>query len=482
MTNPSSAQNQNYSSAPYVPPQARGAAALAPVAHNAEYVSIFQRANSFEEMYRMAELFARSSFVPGGGASSFQNNPSNCLIAMDIAFRLGLMPTAIFPHLYVISGRPALSAQFMIALVNRSGKFTRIQWEEGVDGEVECSLDGRRYKAPNYYATAFFTEFATGETFYSTRVDVELARANGWLSKNQSKWQTIPREMCRWRAASFLAKNYCPELILGLEFADEVADYDAEAPRPTRRTRRAAVANDTIDVEFADSDASEEEARVEKELADAFAAATSTEELLRLGAKVAAADIDDAAKARLRKAYAQRNVELGVPKPAAKPSPVSPQPDEAKPPRKSTGKKRQAEPPAPQDGVAAMIQAIQGATSPEQLRTVYDALQATAQNGEIDADEYQRISDAIEARSFDFEQSQSDEEPSDDAQELEDLTDVQREREEKLLAQIETAKNRDEIDKCFKLIARCEEGGFMTKSQCARAQAAAEKKSQLLLA
>ena len=89
------------------------------------YVSVFERYTSFDQFYEMAQMFARSQFVP----ETFKDKPENCLIALDLALSLKLKPTSLFPHLYVIHGRPALSAQFMIALVNRSEKFSLISWD-----------------------------------------------------------------------------------------------------------------------------------------------------------------------------------------------------------------------------------------------------------------------------------------------------------------------------------------------------------------
>lgn len=152
------------------------------------YVSVFERYTSFDQFYQMAQMFARSQFVP----ETFKDKPENCLIALDLALSLKLKPTSLFPHLYVIHGRPALSAQFMIALVNRSEKFSLISWDEGEDGYFEYEAYGKTLRAVNYYAQAYFTERSTGKEYRSTRVDVKLARANGWFGKDGSKWKTMP--------------------------------------------------------------------------------------------------------------------------------------------------------------------------------------------------------------------------------------------------------------------------------------------------
>lgn len=208
------------------------ASAIATPQDRGGYVSPLEKIQSYAELWQIGEMFASSQLVP----DTFRGKPADCVIALDLALRLDLNPLSLFPQLYVIHGRPSLSAQYMIALVNRSGQFSHIRWEEGIDGEIEFELYGKTRKAPNYYAVAMFTEKATGETLRSTRIDCNLAKANGWFSKDGSKWRTMPQQMCRYRAASWLIKSYAPELAMGLSFADEAEDspetFGAETPSP----------------------------------------------------------------------------------------------------------------------------------------------------------------------------------------------------------------------------------------------------------
>jgi hypothetical protein len=51
-----------------------------------------------------------------------------------------------------------------------------------------------------------------------------MARSEGWITKNGSKWKTMPEQMLRYRAATFFARAYCPELTMGMMTNDEVRD------------------------------------------------------------------------------------------------------------------------------------------------------------------------------------------------------------------------------------------------------------------
>lgn len=204
----------------------------------ARYVSPFEKIATYDELCAAGEMFSRSQLVP----DTFRGKPGDCAIALDLALRLNLNPLSLFPQLFVIHGRPSLSSQYKIAIVNRSGKFSCIQWEEGIDGDVEFSAYGKTRRSPNYYAIAEFTEKATGKTFKSTRVDIRVALANGWLTKDGSKWVTMPQQMCRYRSASWLINSVAPELVLGLFSADEVEDSDAGATFPAATVETAAPA------------------------------------------------------------------------------------------------------------------------------------------------------------------------------------------------------------------------------------------------
>ncbi|MBQ9016627.1 recombinase RecT [Candidatus Saccharibacteria bacterium] len=211
------------------------------------YVSIFENPARFSEMMNAAGALAKTQFVP----KAFQGKPEDCLVALDMAARMDLNPLAVFPDIYIIDGRASFSSKFLIALVNKSGRFSRIQFETGIDGEAEVTFGAwgenkgqrKRWKEKiiNHYAVASFTELASGARYESPRVDCVFADRNGWFEKDGSKWRTMPEIMTRYRAASILIKSVCPEIIMGLEFADDLQDArDDTPPRSVVVERRGA--------------------------------------------------------------------------------------------------------------------------------------------------------------------------------------------------------------------------------------------------
>ena len=70
-------------------------------------MSVFGSSANFETAQRMAKALCSSTIVPT--AFQGQNNMANCIIALDIANRLGSNPLMIMQNLYVVHGMPAFS-------------------------------------------------------------------------------------------------------------------------------------------------------------------------------------------------------------------------------------------------------------------------------------------------------------------------------------------------------------------------------------
>lgn len=165
----------------------------------------------FEALQRAARLLAASSLVPERyrGADGLPN----AVIALEMATRIGASPLMAMQHLYVVHGSPSWSAQFLIAAVNSSGRFSALRYEtKGTPGQ-----DG-------YQIRAWAVERDTNERLNGAWVTWDMVRAEGWLSKNGSKWRTMPEQMGMYRAAAFWQRAYAPEISMGLRTKEELED------------------------------------------------------------------------------------------------------------------------------------------------------------------------------------------------------------------------------------------------------------------
>ena len=175
-------------------------------------LGIFGTSDNFIMAMQMAKALAESTIVP----AIYQKNPSNCLIAIEMAQRMGASAMMVMQNLYPIQGRPSWSSQFLIARINNSRKFDmELQYEETKD------KDGKPFSC-----TAWTTK--DGRRVDGMTVDMQMAKDEGWIAKNGSKWKTMPQLMLRYRAASFFSRLNCPEVAMGLYTKEEAEDNDVE--------------------------------------------------------------------------------------------------------------------------------------------------------------------------------------------------------------------------------------------------------------
>lgn len=160
---------------------------------------------------RVAKMFASSPLVPQ--IYQGEKGIGSCVIALNMAHRMGADPLMVMQNLYVVHGRPSWSAQFLIACFNQTGRFTpvrfRMQGDEGTD---------------SWGCRAYTKDLETGEEIQGPIVTIALAKAEGWYSKNGSKWKTIPELMLRYRAAAWMIRTTAPEIAMGLPTQEEQYD------------------------------------------------------------------------------------------------------------------------------------------------------------------------------------------------------------------------------------------------------------------
>jgi len=223
----------------------------------------FGSLQSFELMQRAAKMLAHSTLVPVayrtqkevkeyGKVVGYEDQPSalpNCVVALNMAQRMGADPLMVMQNLYIVEGRPSWSSQFIIAAINSCGRYTPLRfqlsepaeprnvdfietkWVKGSKQEIKRSI-----AVANRTCLAWAIEKETGERLESPVISIDMAIAEGWLTKNGSKWQTMPEVMLRYRAAAFFGKLYAPELLMGLQTAEEAVDIiDIDMPEATPR-------------------------------------------------------------------------------------------------------------------------------------------------------------------------------------------------------------------------------------------------------
>ena len=170
---------------------------------------------AFALAQRKAKAYASSTLVPE--AYRGPENVGNVLIAMEIAQRIGANELMTMQSLYIVHGRPSWSSSFLIATVNACGRFTPMRFETSGDDP----------KADSYRVRAYADDKATGERCNGPWITWEMVKAEGWLTKNGSKWKTMPELMFMYRSAGFWTRVYAPEVSMGIHTAEENDDLAA---------------------------------------------------------------------------------------------------------------------------------------------------------------------------------------------------------------------------------------------------------------
>lgn len=212
----------------------------------------------FETMQRVCTTFANSELVPDMYKITDKNPKdkaiANCMIAIEMAQRIGASPLMIMQNMVIIYGRPSWSSKFLIATVNTCGRFNPLQyefknlgklgivkyteyektWVNGQNGSkgyyktnaLQKDFDGTNID--NIQCIAWSTAKGREDRLESSPISIELAIQEGWYTKAGSKWKTMEKQMLMYRAASFWTSAYAPELSMGMRTVEEYEDMGRE--------------------------------------------------------------------------------------------------------------------------------------------------------------------------------------------------------------------------------------------------------------
>lgn len=211
-------QNPQADNQPIVKPQETAEYLMSPVG---------QQIKKFEITQRIARAYASSTIVP----TTYRGdaNIGNCIVALEMAERIGATPLLVMQNLYIVHGNPGWSAKFLIATFNQCGKYTPIRYEEkGTKDSDDWGMRAYAYE---------LSDKEKKNPLYGAWIDINMAKAEGWYDKNP-KWKNIPEQMLRYRSAAWFVNTVAPEISMGLSTVEEQEDM-----QPTR---------DIVDADYED--------------------------------------------------------------------------------------------------------------------------------------------------------------------------------------------------------------------------------------
>jgi hypothetical protein len=195
-------------------------------------MEVYSNKDTFAAACQMAKSLMASTLVP----EAYRANLPNCLIALEMATRIKASPLQVMQSLDLIHGRPSWRSTFIIASINTCGRFSPLRFRmEGKIGSMERSC------------TATAIERETGELLEGPAITMAMAKAEKWLDKAGSKWQTMPELMLRYRAAAFFGRLYAPEMLLGMQTVEESQDVIDVTPKINPRSDAVVIDGRLID-------------------------------------------------------------------------------------------------------------------------------------------------------------------------------------------------------------------------------------------
>lgn len=232
--------------------------------------------DQFQQLLQVAEYFSKSDLVPKQYQAipgSEQKAIANTVIAFDMAQRMNANPLMVMQNMHVIQGRPSWSAQFIIAAINSSGRWDELDFDYFDAGEIkdipykEKVWDAKANQGRGAYIQQAATlkgpmqnmtcvcrtrKVGSSKELVGPEVTMEMAIREGWYTKSDSKWQTMPKIMLMYRAATFWKSVYAPDIMMGMPSTEELRDIQ-EVPYEDLtlddKVKEAAKSRETIVIE-----------------------------------------------------------------------------------------------------------------------------------------------------------------------------------------------------------------------------------------
>lgn len=206
--------------------------------HVQRICKMYANSDALPEMYRVSDKVPEAKAI------------ANCMIALEIASRIGTSMQAVCQNMDIIYGRPAWRSTFLISTVNTCGEFQKLKYKFGVDGKLgvveyyetvwEPNPNGgkdlkKKYKrtfdgtdVDNKTCYAYTWEKGVEQTqenmLFSETISLRMAIDKGWFFKDGSSWPSMPQQMLMYRAAAFWTRVHAPELSNGMRTVDEEHD------------------------------------------------------------------------------------------------------------------------------------------------------------------------------------------------------------------------------------------------------------------
>lgn len=163
--------------------------------------------NNLTEAIKVADYFAQSDLVP----KDYKGKPGNIVVAWQKGHEVGLMPQQALETIGVINGRACIWGDGLIALIKNSPKeeWTN-EWIEGSGESLVAYCETKRAGQPKTIKRSFSKKEATTAGLWGNNV-----------------WKKYPNRMLQNRARGFCLRDAYPDVLNGLQMAEEQQDAES---------------------------------------------------------------------------------------------------------------------------------------------------------------------------------------------------------------------------------------------------------------
>lgn len=148
---------------------------------------------SYDELLKISNAMVESRFFPDA------SEPAKAIVKILAGRELGFEPFTSMSGIYIINGKPTLSANLMAAALKRGGKYDYLITKMSDD---EVIID--------------FLQTGKTAPIGTSSFSMKDAQKAGLLNKKGDIWKQYPRNMLFSRALSNGIRWYCPDIFNGI--------------------------------------------------------------------------------------------------------------------------------------------------------------------------------------------------------------------------------------------------------------------------
>lgn len=198
--------------------------------------TMWNDAKLYNQSLQMAQVLSKGEIIP----QSYKNKPADCLIAIDIANRLGMSPAIVMQNSQIVRGNFTWKGSACKAMIDGCGRYKKTRY-------VYVGEEGKE----NYgvYLEAIDND---GDVVKGTAVTMGMAKKEGWYDKDGSKWRTMPDLMLKYRASAFFMRTECASIAMGFLTKEEVEDVYGTQPMDNQKASIVDMLDEEINGEVID--------------------------------------------------------------------------------------------------------------------------------------------------------------------------------------------------------------------------------------